>query len=423
MNEYAAPEPGYVDKGIRPCGGLTGIPETSGNRTCRSEEERDVFEFHVSRACRDKYNFEDTVFSSTGNVVFQNFTAARKFAQSINKLKKPEEKSLLVQVERKRMGFKHPILTTDLKIVGDYAILVKSLKGGVSFKIKDLSRRAELYALGKALAPEGWSIIWRESCANQSKEELEKEIRNLTEKAKVIAEKEKDEGSPRLLLGGSCFMDVEFPLHSKQSLDKLRASVAHTLSGHHFYKACGDEVSAALEMAENLLEEGHDRDETEKCFQEQVLCKFPSEGSTIDIEHVKPSGIVFNLGPAKIQTINDEFLEYNRTIRSEGVYDGLDVPKETGDKAISVTRIGEWNITTKYYSPNGELKGTYVNFNTPVEIYPWGLRYVDLEVDICILPDGTRKVLDMEKLEKAHAKGIISQKLFAKVKDILQEFR
>jgi len=51
-----------------------------------------------------------------------------------------------------------------------------------------------------------------------------------------------------------------------------------------------------------------------------------------------------------------------------------------------------------------------------VEIYPKTLRYVDLEVDICIKPDGSTKILDMEKLEKALKEEFISRRLFEKVK-------
>ncbi|NIR53016.1 alpha-amylase [candidate division KSB1 bacterium] len=42
------------------------------------------FEFHVSRHARDKYEFEEAIFSSTGNVIFANFHAARLFAQKMN---------------------------------------------------------------------------------------------------------------------------------------------------------------------------------------------------------------------------------------------------------------------------------------------------------------------------------------------------
>ena len=42
------------------------------------------FEFHISRNAREKYEFDHTLFSSTGNVVFVDFQAARFFAQQIN---------------------------------------------------------------------------------------------------------------------------------------------------------------------------------------------------------------------------------------------------------------------------------------------------------------------------------------------------
>jgi glycosidase len=44
-----------------------------------------TFEFHVGRAARDRYNFADTLFSITGNVVFADPAASREFATRINK--------------------------------------------------------------------------------------------------------------------------------------------------------------------------------------------------------------------------------------------------------------------------------------------------------------------------------------------------
>src|SRR5919202_3487021 len=45
---------------------------------------RPQFEFHVSRDARDRYQFDESLFSITGNVVFANFHAARVFAQKMN---------------------------------------------------------------------------------------------------------------------------------------------------------------------------------------------------------------------------------------------------------------------------------------------------------------------------------------------------
>jgi glycosidase len=41
-------------------------------------------EFHVSRKARDRYQFDESLFSLSGNVIFTNFRAARLFTQKIN---------------------------------------------------------------------------------------------------------------------------------------------------------------------------------------------------------------------------------------------------------------------------------------------------------------------------------------------------
>ena len=332
-----------------------------------------------------------------------------------------DAKQVIVQVERKRIGSKHPVLTTRLKIVGKYAILAKNSKVGVSFKIHDMNKRAELYALGKKLASTDWGIIWREPSAHQPPEILETEIVTLKAKAEILGEKAQKADAPSLLVEGSCFMDVEFPAFSKSQLDELRSSLVPTLHGHHFYKSCGGKVSAALEMAEKLLEKGQSIGEVEQLFKKQVMAEFPEVGSIVDVIHVKPSGKILHLGQATIEGLGNGQIKYSRTIRTSGLYDGLGVAKEAGDTAVSETKIGEWWITTRYFSKSGELKGAYINLNTPVEVYPKAIRYVDLEVDVCVLPDGKVKVLDMDKLEKALEKGIISQKTFETIKSKVEE--
>ena len=43
-----------------------------------------MFEFHVSRQARDRYQFDQTLFRFDGNVIFANFHGARLFAQKMN---------------------------------------------------------------------------------------------------------------------------------------------------------------------------------------------------------------------------------------------------------------------------------------------------------------------------------------------------
>ncbi|KPL15097.1 MAG: hypothetical protein AMJ93_16875, partial [Anaerolineae bacterium SM23_84] len=47
-------------------------------------KNRVTMEFHVSREARDLYQFDDTLFSLSGNVILANFYAGRVFAQKMN---------------------------------------------------------------------------------------------------------------------------------------------------------------------------------------------------------------------------------------------------------------------------------------------------------------------------------------------------
>ncbi len=51
----------------------------------QTNQMQPVFEFHISRAARDRYQFDDSIFSISGNVVFANFHAARVFADKMNR--------------------------------------------------------------------------------------------------------------------------------------------------------------------------------------------------------------------------------------------------------------------------------------------------------------------------------------------------
>lgn len=360
--------------------------------------------------------YKGSVVGENENAVYVQIEKGVVGALPKHEAPKGNRGEIIVQIQRKRMGRKTPVLSTQLKIVGNYAILAQKSNVGVSLKIRDINKRAELYALGKRLSPQGWGIIWREPAAHKSKDVLENEISALIRKVKTLNEKISSVNASSLLVEGSYFMDVEFPSASKWKMDMLRASVTPTIHGHHFYKSCGGKVSVALELAEKLLEKGQSLGEVEELFKRQAQPEFPEEGSVVDVEHVKLSGAVFHLGKAILEVINNGEIRYSRTVKTDGFYDGLGIAKEAGDKAVSETKPGEWHITTRYYSKDGKWKGTYININTPVELYPNAIRYIDLEVDVCICMHGETKILDMEKLEKAVEKGIISAALFEKVK-------
>ncbi|HET7872292.1 MAG TPA: alpha-amylase family glycosyl hydrolase [Terriglobales bacterium] len=49
-----------------------------------------MFEFHVSRAARERYAFDDQLFSLHGNVVFANLAASREFAERMNRVRQAD---------------------------------------------------------------------------------------------------------------------------------------------------------------------------------------------------------------------------------------------------------------------------------------------------------------------------------------------
>ena len=51
-------------------------------------------EFHVSREARDRYEFDQTLFAFSGNVVFANLGASREFAFRMNKRAECRKRSL-----------------------------------------------------------------------------------------------------------------------------------------------------------------------------------------------------------------------------------------------------------------------------------------------------------------------------------------
>ena len=208
-------------------------------------------------------------------------------------------------------------------------------------------------------------------------------------------------------------LDIEFPGLSKMRLDEIRASVTPTVTGHHYYKACGGRISLLVDIAEKMLGEGCPRGEVESLLQENVWSMLPREGSRINISHIKIWGQKFNLGPAEVmrfQRRNGKLILLRRFFK-KGIYDGLQVSKDEGDFAVSEFKIGDLSFRTRYFSRYSSYKGTYVNINTPIEIYPSEIRYVDLEVDICIWPDGKIKTIEYEKLEKAMSLGLVSERI------------
>ena len=361
------------------------------------------------------------VDSETNSFLIDIGSVVGRIAQE--EISDPASKQIVVQVERRRIGAKEPVLTKEINIPGKYAILTSGDKVRVSRKIRNEQTRTRLYQLGKELTPPNWGILWRTASADQPPDVLKKEIASLARKGKAIMKKAERVEAPATLWEGSHYVDVEFPALSKKKLDDVRGCITPTAEGHHYYKACGGKVSSAVDMAERLLERGGPREEVESLLEQTIMTEYPTLYSLISIEHVKLDGKVFHLGKALIEAFNrhESLIRFRRVFEKKGIYDGLKTEKEPGDYAVTEAKIGEWYFKTEYFSKDGRYKGTYINLNTPIELYPNGIRYVDLEVDVCVLPNGRVKKLDEEKLKEAMAEGMITQKLVTMAREKLRE--
>lgn len=172
---------------------------------------------------------------------------------------------------------------------------------------------------------------------------------------------------------------LEFAGASKKALDDIRSSVIPTLARHHRLRILN---SKKLERAEKQLSQRPERKQAleKEIFLEEIL--FPLRKSDLArLEHVKPSGKP--VPPREGVLVEaDEQKMFIRRVFSRGRYDGLDSPIEEGDYCLTEVQEGAWYIKHVYYSAAGKVKGEYYNINTPVELYPHGARYVDLEVDV-----------------------------------------
>ena len=92
-----------------------------------------------------------------------------------------------------------------------------------------------------------------------------------------------------------------------------------------------------------------------------------------------------------------------------------------GDYALSEVSVGSWTMTTKYYDHENQLKGVYVNINTPIEAYPWGYYYVDLGVDVVQRVNGSISIIDLEELDEAFDNGYLTAKLKKKALQVANE--
>lgn len=285
-------------------------------------------------------------------------------------LAQPLKKGEVIRVQIKEIAHSQPMVTTQLSIAGRFVVLSQEHGVGISKEITDPHERERLLTLGRRFCTNtnGWGIIWRTSAYQRDSRDLQHEVEILRHELLKL-DGHPDEGIPGKLCPGQMTLLCEFPGGSKRVLDRWRARLVPTQRGYH----------------QAQVEQGDQR--------------WPSVGQPIFIEHVKVHSELSTLVRGHVIAVGPTRITVRRGIKGVGVYDGLNIPKELGDYAVTEFQQGAWHYETRYYSRNGLLKGIYVNINTPLEIYSDRVRYVDLEIDVVQRPHEPAQIIDESELE------------------------
>jgi hypothetical protein len=202
--------------------------------------------------------------------------------------------------------------------------------------------------------------------------------------------------------------DIEFPGASKAVLDRSRGRVVPTMRHHHRLRIIASDYVDLIER--EIARAPHRQDRLEREFMGRFLYQPLNKAGMIRFEHVKPEGQILNLREGEIVAFEEDELLVRRHFH-QGRYDGLDLPVEPGDYGLTKVAANAWSLRHRYFAKGGVPKGTYWNVNTPVELYPDRIRYVDLHVDVVRRGKGAPRIIDQERLGFITRHGFISTRL------------
>jgi len=309
-----------------------------------------------------------------------------------------------------------PVLRRGAAVVGVYARLVEGRSHDVSEHIRG-PQRAMLFSLAESTGLKGWGVRWRSSARWADPSALSAELRSLEDLAERARERARELDHPAKVTEGEILAFVPFSLDDKRRLDRVRAKRMPTVPYHHLAKACGEKYSALVDALERFPEWRSEAEPADKVL--EFLESDIAEGS-LRVIHESPSGKTIELGgEAAVVRRKPLLIELRRRISGGGLYDGLDVPKEEGDTAVSVIALGSYVLPHAYFSAEGVLKGLYVNVNTPIEpCPPNAVWYVDAYVDVVWSSKDGVRVIDVNELRSSK---VFSDQAIYKFETIAQE--
>ncbi|SDX89427.1 DUF402 domain-containing protein [Halopenitus persicus] len=345
---------------------------------------------------------------------------------------------------------RRPELGVDLRVPGPLASLVPG--EGTRVDAREEAAGRELAGMADLLGlepPDGWGIRWHRPAVDAGMDALEAGLSRAIDRLDAVAAvREADVSAPRPLAAPVVGAWVWFGRESRFALDDRRRAVTTTMPGHHRVKAGSDGASAGVDFVEafcspETLASGpvsdgdsgaaetdgdEDTGEDEDTGGDDVDFPFgvvtetfgPLVGDRVRIAHGKPAGHLVVLGDGEVTDRDADAgqITVERAMTAGGTYDALEVPRESGDVATTTFTEGRWWYPTTYRDDAGDLKGTYLNVCTPVEVFPETVRYVDLHVDVIKHADGTVERVDDDELDAAVAAGTVPEPLAERARSV-----
>jgi hypothetical protein len=266
---------------------------------------------------------------------------------------------------------------------------------------------------------EGYGVRWRSSSSKASLIEIMDEVSMLKKTFKEVRSRLDRSGVLEPVYVGEKIFFTQFTTIDLSILDRVRSSATPTSPMHHVIKtfSSSQEIS---DLLDSFVSSGIDSSIIVEGYRKYVLDQI-EHNRYVSILHVKPFSKPYTIGPGRVaeySIINDRLtLSMIRDIRGSGLYDGLDIPKERGDYAVTFIVEDSYITPHIYFGSNTGLKGIYINVNTPIKIINERFGriiaiYNDLEVDSVVDSSGNHRVIDLDRFEQLKESGYIAGDLY-----------
>lgn len=314
------------------------------------------------------------------------------------------------------------VFSSKLRVVGYYAILGRGNKVTFSNFIKNKNRISELVTLSSNYVRRGYSIHWRSNVDDANLNDVLSELSVLINRMHELEKAVQRSRPLEVVYEGEKVALIVLSSLSKDYLDIVRGKVVPTAPSHHRLRGLEDIFKDVVELMD-VASSSVDADVLGRCLTEWILGKLVESDALI--KHVKPDGSTITLGRGKVLKVGKEgglCLTLEREVVSGGVYDGLDVAKEVGDRIITEVCSDRWWMKHEYVSSKGKGKGLYININTPPEFLPYNvIKYVDLGLDLVKRSSGLCRLVDVAEFRDLLVRGSIGFDIMNSVISLLDK--